>query len=322
MKQIILPSYTMRLLAISLMASFMVSAAAAESTHRHRYSPGDSSQQYQAGKKRITKNTMNRQPVRRGRRVDTADRGSAHRNTWSGNKGARNFRVDKTFDHRDIRRGHDEERITRENNHFNRYRYRRDRDAGWHERRESRYRYSHREFRNPGLLSIFFGRPYDYRHNRRYIPLTYRGHNYYYYNGGYYRYNGFGLTLVNGDVGIFLYSLPFGYRTLTIGGYPYYYANRHYYIRDHIRKVYVRVDDPYPAADRDDAENDSSSYEQLIVYPKQGQTKEQMKQDEYECYLWAVDQTGVDPGMGKPGNLQEYHRAKGACLEGRGYVVN
>jgi hypothetical protein len=33
----------------------------------------------------------------------------------------------------------------------------------------------------------------------------------------------------------------------------------------------------------------------MFIYPKKGQSKEQQQRDQYECHLWAVDQTGVDP---------------------------
>jgi len=35
--------------------------------------------------------------------------------------------------------------------------------------------------------------------------------------------------------------------------------------------------------------------QQPIVYPAKGQTAEQQKKDEGECYTWAKGQTGVDP---------------------------
>ncbi len=34
---------------------------------------------------------------------------------------------------------------------------------------------------------------------------------------------------------------------------------------------------------------------QIYFYPKAGQTKEQQGQDHYECYNWAVKETGFDP---------------------------
>ena len=35
----------------------------------------------------------------------------------------------------------------------------------------------------------------------------------------------------------------------------------------------------------------------LYFYPKHGQSKEQQNRDRYECYLWAVKQSGFDPGQ-------------------------
>ncbi|MDP2647052.1 MAG: hypothetical protein Q8P24_19125 [Desulfobacterales bacterium] len=36
---------------------------------------------------------------------------------------------------------------------------------------------------------------------------------------------------------------------------------------------------------------------QVYYYPKEGQNKEQQSRDHYECYFWAVRQTGFDPNM-------------------------
>lgn len=35
--------------------------------------------------------------------------------------------------------------------------------------------------------------------------------------------------------------------------------------------------------------------EQQYVFPKNGQTPEQQKKDEYDCHTWATQQTGYDP---------------------------
>ena len=35
--------------------------------------------------------------------------------------------------------------------------------------------------------------------------------------------------------------------------------------------------------------------QRVFVYPSQGQSAEQTDRDRYECHLWAVQQTGVDP---------------------------
>ena len=33
----------------------------------------------------------------------------------------------------------------------------------------------------------------------------------------------------------------------------------------------------------------------LYVYPSKGQSKQKQKEDEFECYKWAVEQSGIDP---------------------------
>jgi hypothetical protein len=38
----------------------------------------------------------------------------------------------------------------------------------------------------------------------------------------------------------------------------------------------------------------------LFVYPAGGQSDAQLAKDRYQCYRWAVDQTGVDPGQIQP----------------------
>lgn len=35
----------------------------------------------------------------------------------------------------------------------------------------------------------------------------------------------------------------------------------------------------------------------MYFYPERGQTESQQDRDRYECYRWAVRETGVDPGM-------------------------
>lgn len=36
----------------------------------------------------------------------------------------------------------------------------------------------------------------------------------------------------------------------------------------------------------------------LMVYPAQGQTPDQLSQDRYECHTWSVQQSGYDPSAG------------------------
>lgn len=41
--------------------------------------------------------------------------------------------------------------------------------------------------------------------------------------------------------------------------------------------------------------NQISQQMQLYVFPAKGQSKQQQKKDEFECYNWAVEQSGIDP---------------------------
>jgi hypothetical protein len=41
--------------------------------------------------------------------------------------------------------------------------------------------------------------------------------------------------------------------------------------------------------------NQLSSTLKLYVYPAKGQSQQQQKKDEFECYKWAMEQSGIDP---------------------------
>ena len=41
--------------------------------------------------------------------------------------------------------------------------------------------------------------------------------------------------------------------------------------------------------------NQISSGLKLIVFPSKGQSQQQQKMDEFECYKWSIEQTGIDP---------------------------
>lgn len=98
--------------------------------------------------------------------------------------------------------------------------------------------------------------------------------------------------------------------------YPYYYPFYPYYVQ------------PAPEPKQ---EPQPSSPERLFVYPRLGQSEKQQADDQYQCHRWAVDKTGYDPTDLKPGKsedkqknsrlLDDYLRAMGACLDGRGYSV-
>ena len=56
-----------------------------------------------------------------------------------------------------------------------------------------------------------------------------------------------------------------------------------------------------------------------MVFPKQGQSKEQQEQDEFACYKWAVEQTGVDPRQAaSPTAPAQQEAALGGAARGAG----
>jgi len=61
-----------------------------------------------------------------------------------------------------------------------------------------------------------------------------------------------------------------------------------------------------------------SASTQVYFYPKNGQSAEQQDRDRYECYLWAVKQTGFDPS---DPSLAPHQRVKVAPMPPSGHGV-
>jgi len=144
---------------------------------------------------------------------------------------------------------------------------------------------------------------------------------------------GDGFVVVAAPVGVVISVLPPYYSTVWVGGVPFYYADNVYYSWQPDQNGYAVVDPP------DNADQSSpppggdpgaGAQSDLIIYPKNGQTKDQQAADEYECHNWARSQTGFDPTQPGGGvaagdadrSRNNYDRAMSACLQGRGYQVN
>jgi hypothetical protein len=179
-----------------------------------------------------------------------------------------------------------------------------------------------------------------YNHGRYYPPFGtvrpalpegyrpyYRGRDRFYFSGGiWYAPSGPGFVVVRPPSGLVISVLPPYYSTVWFGGVPYYYADNVYYSWQPDQNGYAVVDPP------DNADSPSpppdAAQQDLIIYPKNGQSKEQQAADQFECHSWAKGQTGFDPtqpGGGNPGatmNRSNYDRAMSACLQARGYQVN
>ena len=152
------------------------------------------------------------------------------------------------------------------------------------------------------------------------LRLSVGGSPFFYHGGVFYRHQGSAYIVVSAPIGARVRSLPTGFVSFSIGARRYYYLNATYYFYEPKTQEYVVVAEPEGAAAALAAAEPS---EQLFVYPKEGQSEEQMRRDRYECYVWASEQSGFDPAQpDQPLQFQsDYDRALSACLAGRGYTV-
>jgi hypothetical protein len=161
-----------------------------------------------------------------------------------------------------------------------------------------------------------------------YRPYFFGGRSFYFSAGVWYAPGPAGFVVVRPPVGVVISVLPPYYSTVWIGGIPYYYANDVYYTWDPAQSGYVVVDPPANAMQP--GAPPAATAQDVIIYPKNGQSKEQQAADRYDCHSWAKSQTGFDPtqpGGGAPpnggaGGRSAYDRAMSACLTARGYQVN
>jgi hypothetical protein len=153
-----------------------------------------------------------------------------------------------------------------------------------------------------------------------------RGPNHFFYSGGvWYAPRGPGFVVVAAPFGVFVPLLPPFYTTVWVGGLPYYYANDTYYVYRGPQQGYEVVDAP----DQQGATTQAPPSDNVFVYPKNGQSDQQVASDKYDCHRWAASQAGFDPTQPSGGadpqqaasQREGYQRAMFACLEGRGYSV-
>jgi hypothetical protein len=157
--------------------------------------------------------------------------------------------------------------------------------------------------------------------------IPYRGGEYYFHGGAWYRPWGPRFLVVAPPIGIGLAFLPPYYTTVWFGGVPYYYADGSYYLWQPERREYVVT---APPPDGAPASTTPPTNPELFAYPKNGQNREQQASDRYECHKWASTQSGFDPTQPLGGvaaaeadaRRADYQRAEKTCLEGRGYSVN
>ncbi len=151
--------------------------------------------------------------------------------------------------------------------------------------------------------------------------VPYRGQDYFYSGGYWYRPQGPRYIVVQPPRGIRIQYLPDYAREVWIGGSLLFLAAGSYYAYQEATQDYVVVEPPLqqppqPQSQRYDVE----------AYPANGQSPQQVQQDGYQCSQYAVQQSGFDPRTATyqpaPEVVQAYRQAQGNCLSSRGYQVN
>ncbi|KAA8694260.1 Uncharacterized protein ALO80_00171 [Pseudomonas caricapapayae] len=160
-----------------------------------------------------------------------------------------------------------------------------------------------------------------------YSRIPYRGQDYYYSGGYWYRPQGPRYVVVTPPYGVRVSRLPSYSQEVWIGSSLLFLAAGTYYAYQPDSQDYVVVNPPQNEAvyQQAPAEQQSNGYDP-VAYPANGQSPQQVELDHYQCYRQAADQSGFDPanvsGQPPPERVDAYGRLMGDCLAGRGYSVN
>lgn len=138
---------------------------------------------------------------------------------------------------------------------------------------------------------------------------------YWFHGGVWYQPWGPRYRVVLPPVGLVIPLLPPAYVTLIIGGLPYYYANGVYYRA--VPEGYAVVAPPPEAATATavPAPPPPAPKADPIIYPRNGQSSEQLENDRRECNRWATMQPNAQA------DASVFNRAVEACMDGRGYTM-
>jgi len=143
------------------------------------------------------------------------------------------------------------------------------------------------------------------------------GPNRYWFHGGvWYQPYGPRYRVVLPPVGVVIPLLPPAYVTLTLGGLPYYYANGVYYRA--VPEGYAVVTPPpevLSTAQVQPAPPPPAPKADPIIYPRNGQSPEQLENDRRDCNRWATTQPNAQA------DTSVFNRAVDACMDGRGYTM-
>ncbi|AXM96584.1 DUF6515 family protein [Pseudomonas plecoglossicida] len=160
----------------------------------------------------------------------------------------------------------------------------------------------------------------------RYWKVPYRGQDYFYSGGYWYRPHAGSYRVVTPPSGVRVGYLPSYAREVWAGSTQFFVVADTYYQYLADTREYVVVNPPADAPPAPVPAAPAANAYDVVAYPMHGQGQEQQEQDRYQCHRWAVSQSGFDPATAPyapPANLADtYRRALGACFSGRGYSIN
>ncbi len=148
------------------------------------------------------------------------------------------------------------------------------------------------------------------------LNIAYGGHHHYYHRGVWYRPWGARFIVGFPPFGIIVPLLPSVYTTVWFGGAPYYYANGVYYAPAGYDGY--RVVAPPPGAEDLQGQSPAPAAKPApdpIIYPRNGQSAQQIEADRQDCNRWATTQPAA------MADASVFHRAVAACMDGRGYSL-
>ena len=146
------------------------------------------------------------------------------------------------------------------------------------------------------------------------VSVGWRGGNYFYRGGVWWRPYGASFIVVAPPIGIYAPVLPPDYVSLYIAGQPYYYADGTYYSQV-VGQGYQVVAPPPGADTAQPATPPAPPAPDPIFYPRNNQSAAQAEADRRDCNAWATSQPNA------MADAKVFQRASEACMDGRGYTV-
>lgn len=160
-----------------------------------------------------------------------------------------------------------------------------------------------------------------------YSRVPYRGNDYFYSGGYWYRPQGPRYVVVAPPRGVRVRYLPDYAQQVWLGSALFFLAAGTYYTYEQSTQEYVVAEPPQgvePVYSPQQPVQQASPYE-VTAYPANGQGPQQVAQDRYDCYQYAVQQSNFDPSTATyqpaPEVVGIFRQAMAGCYASRGYSV-